>query len=371
MPTDRRPSCVRRAATAAALTLAVATGLVAGSGLAAAAPPTTRVTNADLGPASDNCNTATPTGYCTELHVGGTAAVVDDKRANLGHGYLRLSTPGASDHATVFAQKQFGGKKLADLDNLAFETLIEQAGTNPQVAPSINIQINPNKADSKFTSLVWEPIYAGTPVVTGTWQTWTPSTSPGGWWATGAPSAGGTPNKYGFNSYTAKFAQVKAALPDATIYQIGVNQGTGSPGLIAGVDQLRLNDTTYDFDNGPPSADLSIALSTRGTARPGSQITVTITVTNAGRSPASKIDTSIVFPRGLRVLTAQGGLGIGSVATFRTPELGAGKPVALVVTLAVDATARGSLTMFAATHSAVIDPNAANNVATATVPATV
>ncbi|MDT7552011.1 MAG: hypothetical protein QOI16_547, partial [Pseudonocardiales bacterium] len=107
MPTDRRPSYVRRAATAAALSLAVATGLLAESGLAAAAPPTTRVTTADLGTPVADCNTATPTGYCTELHAAGTATIVDDRRANLGTGYLHLSTLGGSDHATVFLQKQF------------------------------------------------------------------------------------------------------------------------------------------------------------------------------------------------------------------------------------------------------------------------
>lgn len=369
MPTDRRPSYVRRAATAAALTLAVATGLLTGSGLAAAAPPTTRVTSTEIAPVCGS--TASPTGYCTELHVGGTAAVVDDRRADLGRGYLRLSTLGAGDHATVFAQQQFGGKKLSDLTSLAFETFIEQAGSaNAQIAPSINIQINPNKASSAFTTLVWEPIYAGTPVVAGTWQQWTPSTSTGGWWATGTTSDSGPTNRYGFTNYTATFAQLKAALPDATIYQVGVNQGTGSTGLIAGVDQLRLNNTTYDFDNGPPTADLGVGITVPGTAHRGTQITVTVTVTNAGPSSATQVDTAVVFPRGLRVLSAPGGLGIGGIASFRTPRLDAGRSVALVVTLAVDATARTPLTVIAATHSAVTDPNVRNNMATGAVPVT-
>lgn len=93
-------------------------------------------------------------------------------------------------------------------------------------------------------------------------------------------------------------------------------------------------------------------------------------VTNAGHSPATKVDTAVVFPRGLRVLTAPGGVGIGGIATFRTPQLDAGRSVALTVTLAVDASARGPLTIIAATHSAVSDPNARNNVATVAVPVT-
>jgi Domain of unknown function DUF11 len=368
VPTDRRPSYVRRAATAAALSLAVATGLLAGSGLAAAAPPTIQVTTADLGTPVADCNTATPTGYCTELHSGGTATIVDARRANLGTGYLHFSTLGGDDHATVFLQKQFAGKKLASLDTMAFETFIEQAGTTePRIAPSINIQINPNKAGSSFTSLVWEPIYTGTPVVARTWQTWTPSNSLGGWWATGAITDSGTPNKYGFKTYTATFEQVKAALPDATIYQIGVNQGSSSTGLVADVDRLRLNNTTYDFDNGPLTADLGMTIAAPPTARQGATITVTVRVINNGRADSGAVNTAVVFSPGLRVLSAPGGFGYGSVAAYRTPPLGAGKSVSFGISLAVDARARGTLSVFGSAHSPVRDPNTLNNLAGASI----
>jgi hypothetical protein len=368
VPTDRRPSYVRRAATAAALSLAVATGLLAGSGLATAAPPTTRVTTADLGTPVTDCNTATPTGYCTELHAGGTATIVDGRRANFGTGYLHFSTLGGNDHATVFLQKQFAGKKLANLDTVAFETFIEQAGTTDRrIAPSINIQINPNKAGSSFTSLVWEPIYAGTSVVAGTWQTWTPSTSPSGWWATGTTSDPGTANRYGFTNYAADFAQVKAQLPNATIYQIGVNQGSGSTGLVADVDRLRLNNTTYDFDNGPLTADLGMTIAAPPNARQGTTITVTVTVTNHGRADSGAVNTAVVFSPGLRVLRAPGGFGYGSVAAYRTPPLGAGQSVSFAISLAVDARARGTLSVFGSTHSPVRDPNTLNNLAGASI----
>jgi hypothetical protein len=326
------------------------------------------VTTADLGTAVADCNTATPTGYCTELHGGGTAAIVDDRRANLGRGYLRFSTLAAADHATVFAQRQFGNKRLADLNTVAFETLIEQAGTvDPKIAPSINIQINPNKAGSSFTTLVWEPIYGGSPVVAGSWQTWTPSASPSGWWATGAVTTTGTANKYGFNTYTATFAEVKAALPDATIYQIGVNQGTGSTGLVAGVDRLRLNNTTYDFDNGPPAADLAMTIAAPTTARRGSTFTVTVTVTNGGRSDTRDVNTALVFSPGLRVVSAPGGFGFTSLAAYRTGQLPAGQSKTFVITVAVDARARGPLTVFGSTKSAVPDPNRLNNRAGASI----
>lgn len=367
MPTDRRPSHVRRLGVATATALAVATAIgtatVAAAGTAAAAT-TTRVSNTDITPA---CTTPSATGFCTELHGAGAAAVVDDGRANAGRGYLRLTTLASDDHATVYAEK-FGGKKLADITDLAFETYIEQAAAgNGQAAPSINIPINPNKAGSTFTTLVWEPTYTGARVAAGQWQRWAPSTSTGGWWATGAITATGAPNKYGFPSYSATFAQVKAALPDATVFAVAVNQGSGSIWLIAGVDQFRVNGTTYDFENPPPAADLGVAITAPATAKPGSTVTAKVTATDPGRSPARDVSTTLLVT-GARVVGAQGGFGIGGVATFRTPTLAVGGSVTYTVTLAVDKAARAPITLLATTRSALPDPNPANNVTRATVP---
>ncbi len=364
MPTDRRPSHFRRLGATAVMTLAVAAGLLAASGTATAAP-TTRVSNADIAPVCP----ATTTGFCTELHNAGAAAVVDDKRANVGRGYLRLTTLATDDHATVFAER-FGGMRLADITDLAFETFVEQAASgNGQAAPSINIPIMPNKADvnSTFTTLVWEPTYTGAQVLTNTWQQWTPSSSNGGWWATGAITATGTPNKYGFPTYTATFAQVKAALPNATVYAVAVNQGSGVTGLVAGVDRLRVNDTTFDFENPAPTADLGTRITVPPSATPGSTITAKVTVTNAGRSPARDLSTALIVSGGVHVVAAPGGVGIGGIAAFRTPTLAVGASVTYEATLAVDKTARGSLSLLAAAHSAVPDPKPVDNLARTTV----
>jgi hypothetical protein len=371
VPTDRRPSYVRRAATAAALSLAVATGLLAGSGLAAAAPPTTRVTNTDIAPACVDGRPASTTGYCTELHGAGTAAVVDDVRAEVGHGYLRFSTLASADHATTYVQR-FAGMKLKDINDLAFETLIEQAPAGNKAAPSINIEIAPNKVGvtgpaATFSTLVWEPTYTGATITTGSWQHWTPSTSAGGWWATRTVTNSGTPNAFGFNTYTATFAEVKAALPDAVIGALAVNQGSGNTGLVAGVDALRVNNRIYDFDNGPRTADLGMTIAAPLNARQGATITVTVTVTNSGRADSGAVNTAVVFSPGLRVLSAPGGFGYGSVAAYRTPSLGAGKSVSFAINLAVDARARGTLSVFGSTHSPVRDPNTLNNLAGASI----
>jgi hypothetical protein len=222
VPTDRRPSHFRRLCAAAGLALVVATALVGAAGTADAAPAK-RVTNADVAPVCP----ATTTGFCTELHGAGAATVVDDKRANAGRGYLRLSTLAAPDHATVFAER-FGGMRLADITDLAFETYVEQASAgNGQAAPAINIPIVPHKTGVKsdFTTLVWEPTYTGATITPNTWQHWTPSTAAGGWWATGTITATGTDNIYGFPTYTATFAQAKAALPQARVPGSGCISG--------------------------------------------------------------------------------------------------------------------------------------------------
>ena len=261
--------------------------------------------------------------------------------------------------------------RLGDITDLAFETFVEQASAGGgQAAPSINIPIVPNKmgVTSTFTTLVWEPTYTGAAITPNTWQHWTPSTAAGGWWATGSVTPTGTPNVYGFATYTATFAQVKAALPLATVYAVGVNQGSGVTGLVAGVDQLRVNDTTYDFDNPLPTADLGVQINAPTSATPGTSFQATVRVNNAGTAPARSINTALMLGSGVRVTNAQGGIGLGGVAAYRTPELAAGSSVDFVVTLAVDAGARKPLMLFAATHSLVPDLNAQNNAAQVRVP---
>lgn len=239
-----RPSAGRAARLAAVLAGSLALGLVATTGTASAATPTViQVSDAQLA----TYPAAGEKGANRELSAGGTATVIDSGAKS----YLQLKTPDALSHATVHTYSMYG-KKLDALTDLSFQSLIETVSSNgDQLAPSLNIEINPNKAGKTYTTLVWEPINAHIPVQAHQWQTFTPSTTPapGGWWATKALSDTGTPNIYGFNTYTATFADVQAALPDATIISVGVNQGTGSPALVSDVDQLKVNDTVYDFDN--------------------------------------------------------------------------------------------------------------------------
>ena len=343
-----------------AMTFAVAGALFAASGTAAAAPPS-RIGNADIAPA---CSTRSTTGFCTELAGGGNAAVVDDQRPG-GRGYLRLTTRGPADRATVFAQR-IGGTRLADVGDLAFDTFVERpAFGNDQAAPGISIPIRSNRVRGGFATLTWEPRNSGVRVAPYQWQRWTPSTAGGGWSVSGAVGLPGMPNRFGLRGFTATFAQVKAAFPDAVVNAVGVSQGSGAAGLVGGVDQLRVNGTTFDFENVGQSADLGVSV-WAPQAAPGATVTAKITVTNAGRSPARDVSTALAVSGGGQVSTRDGVV-FGQLTAFRTATLGVGQSVTYAVRLTVDRVPRGPLVLLASTRSSVPDPRPGNNTARTTV----
>ena len=137
---------------------------------------------------------------------------------------------------------------------------------------------------------------------------------------------------------------------------------------MAGVDQLRVNGTTFDFENPLPTAELDVQIKAPASAKPGTSFQATVRVTNAGTAPARTISTALMLGAGVKVTNAPGGIGLGGVAAYRTTELAAGRSVEFVVTLAVDAGAHKPLMLFAATHSLVPDLNAQNNATQVSVP---
>lgn len=267
--TARRTGRLRSGLAATAVAAVSVAGLALGSGSAAAATTVT-VLPADL------VSCTTTTSICEFERGQGTASIVADTTALPGAGALQLSTPrsaatdnpAASDKASVFSQ-QFAGRKLSEITTLQYQTYIDTLGEIPFQAPALNLTINPNKANDTFSTLVWEPYYAAdpagsNPIISDTVQTWNPSigvTGRGGWWASDSVTGPGTENKYGFTTYTATFAEVQAALPDAVVAQVGVNQGGGNPQLTSLVDGLVVNDTTYDFEQVAP---LSTVVATSG-----------------------------------------------------------------------------------------------------------
>ena len=173
------------------------------------------------------------------------------------------------------------------------------------------------------------------------------------------------PNRFGLRGFTATFAQVKAAFPDAVVNAVGVSQGSGAAGLVGGVDQLRVNGTTFDFENVGQSADLGVSV-WAPQAAPGATVTAKITVTNAGRSPARDVSTALAVSGGGQVSTRDGVV-FGQLTAFRTATLGVGQSVTYAVRLTVDRVPRGPLVLLASTRSSVPDPRPGNNTARTTV----
>ncbi|GEL25571.1 hypothetical protein PSU4_45250 [Pseudonocardia sulfidoxydans NBRC 16205] len=357
----RRHNRLRRTGFLAGLTAAaLVAGMATVTGTAAAATPT-RVSDADI---AASCGVAGK--FCHE----GDARVVDDPGANEGNGYLRLNTPNG-EKAYVF-NRDFYGKPLSSLTDLTYETYIEQPGTaNAQQAPSFNIEVTTAQG---FTTLVWEPVYSGTPVTTGQWQTWSVSTAKG-WWASKDVTSTDTLNKYGFTTYTATFADVKAALGTATIGQIGINQGSGAPGLRARVDRFGLNGTIYDFDNPVVPTTIVATAGDGQTAQTGKPFATALAtkVTGAGNLAApdrtvtyTVTSGSASFPGGK---TATATTGADGVAT--APTLTAGTDAGPVTVTATT----GTLAPVTFTETVAAPPatgrNRADIAVTLTVPTTV
>jgi hypothetical protein len=167
----------------------------------------------------------------------------------LGVGSFEMNTPLATDKGTLFNYDHVG-TRLVDITSLGYSTYRDPASTAPAVQlPSMNIEVDyngPNVAGG-YTSLVFEPVYNPTEgaIQSGVWQTW--SGIPGIWWSTRPINGCATPPCY------QSWSGIVAANPDATILGgFGVNQGSGSGGLIAATDALTIaaagSRWTYNFE---------------------------------------------------------------------------------------------------------------------------
>jgi hypothetical protein len=112
---------------------------------------------------------------------------------------------------------------------------------------NIEVDYNGPNVVGGYTSLVFEPVYNPTEgaIQSGVWQTW--SGIPGIWWSTRPINGCATPPCY------QSWSDIVAANPDATILGgFGVNQGSGSGGLIAATDALTIaaagSRWTYNFE---------------------------------------------------------------------------------------------------------------------------
>ncbi|MGI8402983.1 MAG: hypothetical protein ACR2NS_15460 [Gemmatimonadaceae bacterium] len=167
----------------------------------------------------------------------------------LGVGSFELGTVLPTDKGTLFNYDHVG-TRLADITRLGYSTWRDPASTAPAVQlPSINIQIDyngPNVAGG-FSTLVFEPVYNPDEgaIQSGVWQTW--QGIPGIWWSTRPINGVCAVACY------VSWSTIVANNPDATILGgFGVNQGSGSGGLVAATDALIIgangNTWTYNFE---------------------------------------------------------------------------------------------------------------------------
>lgn len=171
----------------------------------------------------------------------------------MGANSLELSTPTGADKITIF-NYDYVNKKLSDVNALAYSTY-RSAGSASQVA-ALNLQVDVNgAAEGGTTTLVFEPVYntdQGT-VTSGEWQTWDAFKDGDAVWWSSNPIPG-APNRDTFVSWNTLIAQN----PDAVISGgVGINQGSGNPGLTTSVDKLVVgltDTTTYNFDVKPAKA---------------------------------------------------------------------------------------------------------------------
>lgn len=167
----------------------------------------------------------------------------------LGVGSFEMGTVLATDKGTLFNYDHFG-TRLVDITAISYATYRDPASTAPAVQlPSVNIEVDYNgpAVAGGYTSLVFEPVYNPTQgaIQSGVWQTW--NGIPGIWWSTRPINGCATPPCY------QSWSEIVAANPNATILGgFGVNQGSGSGGLIAATDALTIRHDgttwTYNFE---------------------------------------------------------------------------------------------------------------------------
>jgi uncharacterized repeat protein (TIGR01451 family) len=155
--------------------------------------------------------------------------------------------------------------------------------------------------------------------------------------------------------------------------QVSVTVGTGASltgRALARTGAVTLDSNTTFANPGPPtgSADLSITKTGPATAAPNTNITYTITVSNAGPSSATSVAVTDVLPAGLTFVSATPTQGFCSGTStvscaLGTVTSGSSAGITLVVhTPAAPATFNNTATV----TSAVPDPTPGNNSASAT-----
>jgi uncharacterized repeat protein (TIGR01451 family) len=135
-------------------------------------------------------------------------------------------------------------------------------------------------------------------------------------------------------------------------------------------DPVAANNTGAETTTVNPLADISVAKTdSPDPVNVGSNLTYTVTVSNAGPSPATAVNLTDTLPAGLTFVSATPSAGTCTGTTTASCSLGtinSGSSVTVTIVATVTAAAPASLSNTATATSGVTDPNAANNTATTT-----
>jgi hypothetical protein len=239
-------------------TAAVVAAVVGLPGVASAETTTTYVVPSDVTPVASpgTCPNPMPTDFCGWTRGTGTAVIAAGAQdAASGTDHLVISTPD-NDAKAYALSYEFVGTPLSGIDTLGYRSYVAQVNPQePRQAPALNIEIDRNGGTLEagdYAVLVWEAVYTSESTDARRWISRSPSTSDGGWWSPANRPTQDSAQPLGFLQERATWVQVQAALPDATVLGIGINQGGGNPGLVGQVDLLTVDDVTYDFETELP-----------------------------------------------------------------------------------------------------------------------
>jgi len=174
-----------------------------------------------------------------------------------------------------------------------------------------------------------------------------------------------------FTSTTASCTGASLASGASTTFTINVTappsgtitaSGSVSPGASA-VDQVSGNDSATQTTTVTPQADLQLTKAGPISAQAGTNVTYTVTLTNAGPSTAANVQISDATPAGLTFASNSGGCTSAYPCTFAS--LVSGASVTITSTYSIPPNATGSIANTASATSSTGDPNGANNSATA------
>jgi len=162
----------------------------------------------------------------------------------MGVGSLGVRTGSAADKVAFGNEVDFQGKALASISSVSYweyttgeNRSIGGANATPENLASVAFEINPNNGAQTYSTLN----YVATAIPANAWTKITADQER--WYLTGAA---GTATGCNQTTYCT-LAEVKAALPNATLFTVAITKGRDYA-FTGAVDALQVGATTYDFE---------------------------------------------------------------------------------------------------------------------------